>query len=273
MAAVAACRPPVLKQEFKEKAAMVAWANKCETALIDTQSCPAGRGASLDWFRGVVNCENAEYHANLSMEQIIIDLKELGGGYTAPVPLGNSEFPPDVISSLFPGGDHPTMPVDTLVTVPGAQTADVIPTTVVPGAMVICKPGTASFDGMPLPFTMGMCLAPDTGSPIFVAWWVPSRSRKVDFKKGRKALIADIFAPWRPLDTLTADEGSLASLPDVEVPQSDILLTHVELENDKVPHKAFDRLRFEHHIDVTALSLSQTQGGNTYRVYAQVACD
>ena len=62
------------------------------------------------------------------------------------------------------------------------------------------------------------------------------------------------------------EQQRLASLPNV-------LLMHVELENDKVPYKAFDRLRFEHHIDVTALSLSQTQGGNTYRVYAQVACD
>ena len=94
----------------------------------------------------------------------------------------------------------------------------------------------------------------------------------MDFKKGRKGLVTDIFGPWRPLDALTAEEGSFVSLPDTEVPKSEVLIMNLELENDKVPYKAFDRLRFEHHIDVTALSLSQTQGGNTYRVYAQVAC-
>ena len=250
---------------------MLAWANKCEAALVDVAQ--EGRASIMDWFRGIVNRQNADYHANLSIEQIIQDLQELGGGYAAPVPLGNAEFPPDVIGSLFQGGDHPTFPVDTLVSVPGAQTAEVLPDVEVPGAMVICKPGTsASFDGMPLPFTMGMCLPCGSDSHIFVAWWVPSRSRKVDFKKGRKGLVTDIFGPWRPLDALTAEEGSLVSLPDMEVPKSDVLIMHVELENDKVPYKAFDRLRFEHRIDVTALSLSQTQGGNTYRVYAQVAC-
>ena len=56
------------------------------------------------------------------------------------------------------------------------------------------------------------------------------------------------------------------------VQRSDVLLMNVVLEGDsEIPFKAFDALRTEYAIDVTAFSLSMTQRGNTYRAHVLLA--
>ena len=73
-----------------------------------------------------------------------------------------------------------------------------------------------------------------------------------------------------PFDSINAEERREFALPDCLVQKSDILMQNIELENDKLQFKVFDTLRAEHNIDCTALSVSQTQGGNAYRTYVQV---
>ena len=80
----------------------------------------------------------------------------------------------------------------------------------------------------------------------------------------------DIFAEWRPLDSLSVEERRAFVIGDCVVSKSDVLMHNIELENDKLSFKVFDSLRNDHHIDCTALSVSQTQGGNAYRTYVQV---
>ena len=179
-----------------------------------------------------------------------------------------------MVASLFPGADHPVLPVDALVRIQNAWEPELAPVAFVPGSLVICKatPDT-TFHGQPMLFTMGMLLpyhGRQEDDAVCLEWWVPSQTPKVDFKKGRKALTLDIFAAWRPLDSLKIEERREFALPDCLVKKSDLLMQNIELENDKLQFKVFDSLRAEHNIDCTALSVSQTQGGNAYRTYVQV---
>ena len=49
---------------------------------------------------------------------------------------------------------------------------------------------------------------------------------------------------------------------------ADVLEAHVELDAQMViSYKGFDALRVRHGIDVTALSVSTTRGGNAYRAF------
>ena len=94
----------------------------------------------------------------------------------------------------------------------------------------------------------------------------------MNFKRGQKPLVVDVFAPWVPLESLTVEEARAAEacLPGVLVQKSDVLITNVDLDTDKVPYEVFDRLRLEFHIDVTSISISATLGGNAYRAYVQM---
>ena len=52
------------------------------------------------------------------------------------------------------------------------------------------------------------------------------------------------------------------------LPGFDVLLMNVVLDADShIPFKAFDALRTDHGIDVSAISLSLTQQGNCYRAH------
>ena len=278
MAAIAAYRPKPLVQEFAQAAAMQSWANKLEVALTDQGATATRCQRSLNWFRDVVAGKDVKYRARISLDQIVSDLKALGNGmFAGPVPLQAApmEYPPDVVASLFPGADHPVLPVDALVRIQNAWEPELAPVAFVPGSLVICKaPPDATFQGRQcMLFMMGMLLPYHGGHEddrVCLEWWVPSQTPRVDFKKGRKALTLDIFAAWRPLDSINVEERREFALPDCLVKKSDVLMHNIELENDKLQFKVFDSLRAEHNIDCTALSVSQTQGGNAYRTYVQV---
>ena len=57
-------------------------------------------------------------------------------------------------------------------------------------------------------------------------------------------------------------------LPSVLVPRGDILIANFGLEqNGNIPYTVFDQLIKDHDIDVTGLSVCNTQSGGVYRSY------
>ena len=78
----------------------------------------------------------------------------------------------------------------------------------------------------------------------------------------------DMFGPWVQYDQLKLGASSSASVPSMLVRRNDVLLMNVILDADsQIPFDAFDDLRTEHAIDVSAISLSLTQRGNIYRAH------
>jgi hypothetical protein len=70
----------------------------------------------------------------------------------------DSKLPPDILAHYFPGGDHPEMPVDTLISIPNIW-EPLGCTIIMPGVMRICKtqPGasvTLSSATMEMPFLL-----------------------------------------------------------------------------------------------------------------------
>ena len=80
--------------------------------------------------------------------------------------------------------------------------------------------------------------------------------------------VVDIFGPWQELEDSTLDEAKGMCLPPPLVALEDVLEANVELDpSNTISYKGFDALRVRHGIDVTALSVSLTRGGNAYRAF------
>ena len=106
------------------------------------------------------------------------------------------------------------------------------------------------------------------GGEVLVQWWVPGKAKESIGGRGRRKQVADVFGPWHPLDSCSADEVRNVELPPVLVARGNVLMINVELEGgDRIPFKFFDELRTTHNIDVSALSLSSTHNGDLYRSY------
>jgi hypothetical protein len=181
-----------------------------------------------------------------------------------------TQMPEDQLVQLFPGADHPNIPVASLVTVKGTWEPEPPPNFVYPGAVMICRAAADTvYMSEKLYFTVGIAL-PDTNEAsesVLVQWLVPGKSKAGTFKPGRKKEVVDHFGAWEPLDDRRASELQNTKLPSVEVPRGDILLPYIELEDGCVPYKALDALRHQHAIDITGLSVACTQRGNLYRQY------
>ena len=103
---------------------------------------------------------------------------------------------------------------------------------------------------------------------VLVAWWVPGVSAAATFRSGKKSKVVDIFGPWEQYDNLKLETASNISLPSMRLPCADILLMNVEVdEAGCIPFSAFDALRTQYGIDVTAITLSWTHRGNLYRAH------
>ena len=77
-----------------------------------------------------------------------------------------------------------------------------------------------------------------------------------------------MFGPWVPYDELKLGAASSASVPNMLVPISDVLLMNVALDDaSQIPFSAFDALLREHAVDISAISLSLTHRGNIYRAH------
>ena len=95
----------------------------------------------------------------------------------------------------------------------------------------------------------------------------------IDTQGREKAKVVDIFGSWKPYDTLGLADAGSAKLPNNRVSRADILLMNVELDSEsQIPFSAFDHLRNEHNIDVSAISLSLTHRGNLYRAHVLQRC-
>ena len=105
------------------------------------------------------------------------------------------------------------------------------------------------------------------GDSMLVEWLLPESTRS----GGRHRARPDIFAAWTPFTERRLGACELV-LPDVIVPQANVLVGAVELEEDKyIPFACFDRLRANYAIDVSGFSLSRTPRGNMYKTHLLMA--
>lgn len=136
---------------------------------------------------------------------------------------------------------------------------------------MICKStANTSFFGTSAPFTVARIVDMPTTmrGDLLVSWWIPDQTPKRDFKVGRKRKVVDLFATWRPMAALTPSELTGCLLPETFVSQDAVLHAAFSMEGEGlIPFSVFDALRADHDIDVTSLTLSQTQRGNVYRNY------
>ena len=188
---------------------------------------------------------------------------------------GSAVLPHDAIVQLFPGGDLPDLPVNSLIEIPGIWQPTESTNIFGPGSMVVCRPtiridigGTTST----VPFSLGMAVVGEEADAnddyIMVSWWIPGTSAKASMQPGKKAKMMDIFGSWEPYDELKAGAAAAVTVPGVQVPKADVLLMNVELEADsQIPFDVFDELRTSHDIDVSRISLSITHRGNLYRAH------
>ena len=87
------------------------------------------------------------------------------------------------------------------------------------------------------------------------------------FTSRKKTTIPDLFGEWLPYESLPLSSAVDVKLPPILLEPANMLITNVEIDGGKIPYSAFDTLRADFGIDVTALQYSQTAGGNAYRSY------
>ena len=140
------------------------------------------------------------------------------------------------------------------------------------GAMILCKSGLSSIcrsgSSLKMPFLMAMVvdcrLAADE---ITVQYWAPPLARLSRVGGGRKRLLVDLFGDGPPFDTLMISDAELLNFPDIAVQKADILEV-ITLETlGQIPYTPLDKLRREHMIDVTVVSLSQPHLRGLYRAH------
>ena len=187
-------------------------------------------------------------------------------------PLVHTVIPQDAIVQLFPGADLPETPVDALIELPNVWVPTAPNMLFGPGSMIISRPAFNIGGSSVIPFSLGMALpsgdADADGGDVLVAWWVPGVSPAATFRAGIKRKVVDIFGPWEQYDNLQLETASNITLPSIRLPRDDILLMNVEVDNDgHIPFSAFDALRTQYGIDVSAISLSWTHRGNLYRAH------
>ena len=76
-----------------------------------------------------------------------------------------------------------------------------------------------------------------------------------------------MFGDWPPFDTLTISDAELVNFPDITVQKADILEVITLEKPGTIPYTALDKLRREHMIDVTGISLRQTHLRGLYRAH------
>ena len=266
-------RPPVVPKRFDHRDRMHAWIDKFEMNLAHSHDAYTKHKLELDTLRQTINGELPEYAEGPDMELIIADIVRSGRA-TSSDKLVPATLPHDAIVQLFPGGDLPETGVDALIEIPGLWQPTVPDDILGPGSMVMCRPTfTMSIGGekCTVPFSLGAAVPgsdADASDSIVVAWWVPGSSPAASLRPGKKAKVIDMFGPWVAYDEQKLGAASSASVPNMLVPRSDVLLMNVVLDDEsQIPFSAFDALRREHSIDVSAISLSLTHRGNIYRAH------
>ena len=109
-------------------------------------------------------------------------------------------------------------------------------------------------------------------SRMLVEWWVPSLSPEANFRGGRRKQVVDLFAEWRPVDSMLVSELADLNLPPGLLDPQLVLITNVDLAQGKLSFHTLDTLRLRHGLDCTALSRSSTTTGIVYRNYVLMGC-
>ena len=141
------------------------------------------------------------------------------------------------------------------------------------GAMLLCKsPPTASIGLSGLDFNMPflMAMVVDcrlTDAEITAQWWVPPLAPMSRVGGGKKRMLVDLFGDWAAFDTLSISDAANVNSPDITVQKADVLEVITLTKLGQIPYTALDKLRREHNIDVTGLSLSQTHLGGLCRAH------
>jgi len=79
--------------------------------------------------------------------------------------------------------------------------------------------------------------------------------------------IVDNLRVVKASDTLMVSDAELVNSPDITVRKADILEVITLKKLDQIPYTALDKLRREHMIDVTGISLRQTHLRGLYRAH------
>ena len=166
-------------------------------------------------------------------------------------------------------------PLQGLMRIEGAWQPQVLPSDRVGlGSIVIIRNCDRShFAGMELPFLMGCVF--DVGLPsddkVLVTWMLPASSRRMSLGPGRKGQVVDIFGEWGSIESHTVSKSASWKLPKPLVPLREVLISNVQLElidgQRCIPFDILHQLKSNHSIDVTALTFSETQRGNLYRLW------
>ena len=140
------------------------------------------------------------------------------------------------------------------------------------GAVILCKSGLSSIcrsgSSLKMPFLMAMVVdCVPTDPDVTVQYWVPPVAPVSRVGGGKKKMVVDLFGDWAPFDTLMISEAELVDFPDIIVQKADILEVITLTGLGTIPYTALDKLRLEHEIDVTGISLSQTHLGHLYRAH------
>ena len=235
------------------------------------------RARDLEWLRAVILKKDRSYNPQFSLDKLIHDLIAIGKQGSTRGIASTDTFPQDQICQLLPGADQVHVPPDYLMQISGRHDPPPPPPDVViPGHFLIVKNTTgAEYHGESLFFLLGKLL-PDvkTGanSRMLVEWWVPSLSPEANFRGGRRKQVVDLFAEWRPVDSLVLSELAGLSLPPGLLDPQLVLITNVELAQGKLSFHTLDTLRLRHGLDCTASTRSSTTDVIIYRNYVLMGC-
>ena len=273
MPIIAAWRPQVTPHQYsdKDQRGKITWLEKFEAQLHDASGIPDHLRADIRHLKDVIAGKVSMYQTGPPLDSIIDDLVRASSGEVYLPVVVADQLAPDMLAQYFAGADHPEVPVDTLISVPKRWEPPVTNVLMV-GAMILCKSGLSSIrrsgSYLKMPFLMAMVVdCVPTDPDVTVQYWVPPVAPVSRVGGGKKKMVVDLFGDWAPFDTLMISEAELVDFPDIIVQKADILEVITLTGLGTIPYTALDKLRLEHAIDVTGISLSQTHLGHLYRAH------
>ena len=273
MPTIAAWRPQVIPHQYsdKDQRGKITWLEKFEAQLHDASGIPDHLRADIRHLKDVIAGKVSMYQTGPPLDSIIDDLVRASSGEVYLPVVVADQLAPDMLAQYFAGADHPEAPADTLISVPKRWEPPVTNVLMV-GAMILCKSGLSSIcrsgSTLKMPFLMAMVVdCVPTDPDVTVQYWVPPVAPVSRPGGGKKKMVVDLFGDWAPFDTLMISEAELVDFPDIIVQKADILEVITLTGLGTIPYTALDKLRLEHAIDVTGISLSQTHLGHLYRAH------
>jgi hypothetical protein len=100
---VSAWRPRSHNLVFREANKKLAWLTKFELSLADATWSLQKHTAELKELREIVSSRASAYQRGANIEEVIADLKRLGGAAPTDMVDDNCALPADQIVALFPG--------------------------------------------------------------------------------------------------------------------------------------------------------------------------